>query len=285
MPELPEVETTRKGIQPYTKHQQIVKLVIRTEKLRWVVSKELYQIENEEILDVQRRAKYLIFQLEYGYIILHLGMSGSLRVVTAKDAIDKHDHIDMVLSNGKILRYNDPRKFGAWLWTDSIEHFPLFSKLAPEPLSNEFNGEYLYQKSRNRHTAVKSWLMNNAVVVGVGNIYANEVLFNCGIYPNAPVSSLSKEDCERLVANIKQTLQQAIKQGGTTLQDFIQPDGRPGYFQQSLNVYGRKGENCPTCGHLIEMVTIGQRSSFYCPICQPIRSTKYSTKIEKIKKK
>ncbi|KGQ34246.1 formamidopyrimidine-DNA glycosylase [Gallibacterium genomosp. 2] len=285
MPELPEVETTRKGIQPYTKHQRIVKLIIRTEKLRWIVSKELYQIENEEILDVQRRAKYLIFQLECGYIIVHLGMSGSLRIVTAKDEIDKHDHIDMILSNGKILRYNDPRKFGAWLWVDSIQHFSLFSKLAPEPLSEEFNGEYLYQKSRNRHTAVKSWLMNNAVVVGVGNIYANEVLFNCGIYPNDPVSSLSKEDCERLVANIKQTLQQAIKQGGTTLQDFIQPDGRPGYFQQSLNVYGRKGENCPTCGHLIEMVTIGQRSSFYCPICQPVRISKNSTKIEKIKKK
>ena len=195
MPELPEVETAVNGVSPYLRGFVVEKIVVRNSKLRWDVSPQLAQISQQKVTALSRRAKYLIIHTTQGFIIGHLGMSGSLRVVTAKDAIDKHDHIDIMLSNGKILRYNDPRKFGAWLWTDSIEHFPLFSKLAPEPLSDEFNGEYLYQKSRNRHTAVKSWLMNNAVVVGVGNIYANEVLFNCGIYPNAPVSSLSKEDC------------------------------------------------------------------------------------------
>ncbi|OBX09775.1 formamidopyrimidine-DNA glycosylase [Gallibacterium salpingitidis] len=271
MPELPEVETTRQGILPYTQDQIIKHIVVRTPRLRWVISKTLSEIKNERIIKVSRRAKYLIFHLELGYIIVHLGMSGSLRLVSEDDTVDKHDHVDMVLSNGKILRYNDPRKFGAWLWTESLEDFSLFEKLGPEPLSSLFTGEYLFKVSRNRKTKVKSWLMNNEIVVGVGNIYANEVLFDCRIHPNLAVNELTQEQCHLLAESIKRILQQAIQQGGTTLQDFMQPDGRPGYFKQALNVYGRKNELCIRCGHPIETVMIGQRSSFYCPICQAIK--------------
>ncbi|OBW94303.1 bifunctional DNA-formamidopyrimidine glycosylase/DNA-(apurinic or apyrimidinic site) lyase [Gallibacterium salpingitidis] len=272
MPELPEVETTRQGILPYTQDQIIKHIVVRTPRLRWVISKTLSEIKNERIIKVSRRAKYLIFHLELGYIIVHLGMSGSLRLVSEDDTVDKHDHVDMVLSNGKILRYNDPRKFGAWLWTESLEDFSLFEKLGPEPLSSLFTGEYLFKVSRNRKTKVKSWLMNNEIVVGVGNIYANEVLFDCRIHPNLAVNELTQEQCHLLAESIKRILQQAIQQGGTTLQDFMQPDGRPGYFKQALNVYGRKNEPCIRCGHPIETVVIGQRSSFYCPICQAIKN-------------
>ncbi|MFC0322623.1 bifunctional DNA-formamidopyrimidine glycosylase/DNA-(apurinic or apyrimidinic site) lyase [Gallibacterium melopsittaci] len=276
MPELPEVETTRQGILPYLQDQVIDHVIIRTPRLRWTISQTLFNLKSERIITVKRRAKYLIFQLELGYIVVHLGMSGSLRIVSAQDPVYKHDHIDLVLSNGKILRYNDPRKFGAWLWTASLDDFSLFNKLGPEPLSDAFTAEYLFSMSRKRHTKVKSWLMNNAVVVGVGNIYANEVLFSCGIHPAVEVAQLTKQQCELLVCNIKQILQQAIKQGGTTLQDFIQPDGRPGYFKQSLKVYGRKGEPCHCCGHPIESQIIGQRNSFYCPICQPFCNSQKS---------
>ncbi|MFC0308831.1 bifunctional DNA-formamidopyrimidine glycosylase/DNA-(apurinic or apyrimidinic site) lyase [Gallibacterium trehalosifermentans] len=270
MPELPEVETTRCGILPYLQDQMIDHLVIRTPRLRWPISQMLFNLKSERIIAVNRRAKYLIIQLELGYIIVHLGMSGSLRIVSATDPVDKHDHIDLVLANGNILRYNDPRKFGAWLWTESLEQFSLFEKLGPEPLSEAFTGEYLFSISRKRHTAVKSWLMNNAVVVGVGNIYANEVLFRCKIHPMTEVAALSIVQCESLASQIKSILQQAIAQGGTTLQDFVQPDGRPGYFKQALNVYGRKNEPCVDCGAPIESLMIGQRNSFYCPICQLI---------------
>lgn len=282
MPELPEVETTRQGILPYVEDQIIEKMIIRTPRLRWTISSELAQIRNEKIVSLQRRAKYLIFQLEVGYIIVHLGMSGSLRIVSDADPIDKHDHVDMILANGKILRYNDPRKFGAWLWRDTLNGFALFAKLGPEPLSSEFTAEYLFAVSRSRQTNVKSWLMNNEVVVGVGNIYANEVLFDCQIHPNLQVSKLSYSQCEQLVNSIKRILRQAIQQGGTTLQDFLQPDGRPGYFKQSLQVYGRKDEPCYRCGHLIESMIIGQRNSFYCPICQP--KVKIQKKLKKSKK-
>lgn len=268
MPELPEVETTRQGILPYLQDQVIDHLIIRTPRLRWAISRELFTLSSEKIIGIKRRAKYLIIELEIGYIIVHLGMSGSLRIVSDQDPVDKHDHVDMMLTNGKILRYNDPRKFGAWLWTATLERFSLFSKLGPEPLSNAFTGDYLFAKSRKRQTVVKAWLMNNEIVVGVGNIYANEVLFSCKIHPKTVVSTLTQQQCEQLAMQIKQILRQAIKQGGTTLQDFIQPDGRPGYFKQSLQVYGRKDEPCVCCGHLIGTIVIGQRTSFYCPICQ-----------------
>lgn len=270
MPELPEVETAKNGIRPYVEGCKIEKITIRTPKLRWTISQELYHLSQEKIEKISRRAKYLIFHLQYGYIIVHLGMSGSLRIVEPSHTASKHDHVDVTLDNGKILRYNDPRKFGAWLWTDNIAEFALFQKLGPEPLSEQFNADYLWQKSRQKNTALKTFLMNNQFVVGVGNIYANESLFQCGLHPNLPAEKLSYAQAEQLVDIIKNILETAIKQGGTTLQDFLQPDGRPGYFAQKLQVYGRKNEPCIKCGHPIESMFIGQRNSFYCPLCQPI---------------
>lgn len=268
MPELPEVETTKNGIAPYLENAIIEQIIVRQPKLRWLVSPELTQISQQKVTALSRRAKYLIIHLETGFIVGHLGMSGTLRIVDATSPIDKHDHLDMLLNNGKILRYNDPRRFGAWLWSANLDQFPLFKKLGPEPLDDSFNGTYLYQKSRQKHTALKQFIMNNQVVVGVGNIYANESLFLAGLHPLKITSSLTKRQCEMLVTTIKQVLTTAIKQGGTTLKDFLRPDGRPGYFVQELLVYGRKDLACVNCGHPIESLVIGQRNSFCCPICQ-----------------
>ncbi|MCH1906099.1 bifunctional DNA-formamidopyrimidine glycosylase/DNA-(apurinic or apyrimidinic site) lyase [Pasteurella multocida] len=247
MPELPEVETTKNGISTYLEGAIIEKIVVRQPKLRWMVSEELAQITQQKVIALSRRAKYLIIQL---------------------DLIDKHDHLDIVVNNGKVVRYNDPRRFGAWLWTEKLDEFPLFLKLGPEPLSEEFDSDYLWQKSRKKQTALKTFLMDNAVVVGVGNIYANETLFLCNLHPQKTAGSLTKAQCGQLVEQIKQVLSNAIQQGGTTLKDFLQPDGRPGYFVQELRVYGNKDKPCPTCGTKIESLVIGQRNSFYCPKCQ-----------------
>lgn len=268
MPELPEVETAKNGIAPYLKDFFIEKIIIRQPKLRWDVSPELAQISHQKVTALSRRAKYLIIHTEKGFIIGHLGMSGSVRIVTDKDPIEKHDHLDIVMNNGKIMRYNDPRRFGAWLWTTNLETFHLFTKLGPEPLSDKFNAEYLFKKSRQKSTALKSFLMDNAVVVGVGNIYANEVLFYCELHPEKPAGKITKQDAELLAQTIKTELTRAIQQGGTTLKDFLQPDGKPGYFAQELQIYGKKGEPCPKCGHKIESLVIGQRNSYICPKCQ-----------------
>lgn len=268
MPELPEVETALKGVSPYLKEFMIEKIVVRQPKLRWQVSDELNTITNVKVLDLSRRAKYLIIHTEKGDIVGHLGMSGSVRIVSHDSPINKHDHLDIVMNNSKLLRYNDPRRFGAWLWTDDLANFPLFQKLGPEPLSVEFNGDYLFEKSRKKITALKSFLMDNGIVVGVGNIYANECLFLCGLHPTMSAQNLTQAQCTQVVSTIKQVLMTAIQQGGTTLKDFLQPDGRPGYFAQELLVYGKKGEPCPKCGHNIETLVIGQRNSFYCPNCQ-----------------
>lgn len=268
MPELPEVETAKNGIAPYLNAFFIEKIIVRQPKLRWEVSPELTQISHQKVTALSRRAKYLIIHTEKGFIIGHLGMSGSVRIVTDKDPIEKHDHLDIVMSNGKIMRYNDPRRFGAWLWTTNLDSFHLFAKLGPEPLSDEFNSEYLFKKSRKKSTALKSFLMDNAVVVGVGNIYANEVLFYCGLHPEKPAGKITKQDAEALVQAIKTELTRAIQQGGTTLKDFLQPDGKPGYFAQELQIYGKKGEPCPKCGHKIKSLVIGQRNSYICPKCQ-----------------
>ena len=268
MPELPEVETALRGVSPYLKGFTIEKIVVRQPQLRWVISPELITLKNIKILDTSRRAKYLIIHTEKGYIIGHLGMSGSVRIVPHSSPIDKHDHLDIVMNNGKLLRYNDPRRFGAWLWTESLDDFHLFLKLGPEPLSDEFNAEYLFKKSRKKSTALKTFLMDNAVVVGVGNIYANETLFLCGLHPMKLAENLTRSQCALLVETIKDVLAKAITQGGTTLKDFLQPDGRPGYFAQELLVYGNKDKPCPKCGTKIESMIIGQRNSFYCPHCQ-----------------
>lgn len=268
MPELPEVETTKNGIAPYLQGAVIEEIIVRQVKLRWAVSPELMALSQQKVTALSRRAKYLIIHLEQGFIIGHLGMSGSLRIVDKQSPAEKHDHLDIRLNNGKILRYNDPRRFGAWLWADDLATFPLFRKLGPEPLSDYFTGDYLFKKSRQKQTAVKTFLMDNGVVVGVGNIYANESLFLAGIHPLKPAGKLTQRQCHHLVDIIKQVLETAIAQGGTTLKDFLRPDGRPGYFAQELLVYGRKDQPCVQCGHPIESLVIGQRNSFCCPICQ-----------------
>lgn len=268
MPELPEVETTKNGIAPYLEGFIIESIVVRNSKLRWEVSPQLVRFHQVKVSHVSRRAKYLIIHTEQGVIIGHLGMSGSLRLVPQSSPIDKHDHLDIIINNGKILRYNDPRRFGAWLWTDNLENFHLFAKLGPEPLSDAFTADFLFKKSRKKNTVLKTFLMDNSVVVGVGNIYANETLFLCGLHPQKLAKTLTKIQCEVIVRTVKEVLSRAIQQGGTTLKDFLQPDGRPGYFTQTLQVYGNKDKPCVNCGTKIESMVIGQRNSFFCPKCQ-----------------
>ncbi len=270
MPELPEVETVRRGITPHLEGQTIKQIIIRQPTLRWPIPQEIcQQLPGHTIDKIERRAKYLLLRIANGTLILHLGMSGSLRVLDESTPAGKHDHFDLVLKSGQCLRLNDPRRFGAVLWsTEPPQQHQLIQHLGPEPLNNTFNGEYLYQASRKRSVAIKQFLMDNKVVVGVGNIYANESLFICGIDPRRKANSISKARYLHLVEVIKEVLTKAIKQGGTTLKDFTQSDGKPGYFAQQLQVYGRTGEPCPTCGGTIKQITQGQRSSFFCPRCQ-----------------
>ncbi|MDH2997530.1 DNA-formamidopyrimidine glycosylase [Pasteurellaceae bacterium LFhippo2] len=270
MPELPEVETSVRGVSPYLVGETIEQIVIRQKQLRWLVSDELEQMASAKILSIYRRAKYLIIHTDKGDILVHLGMSGSLGILSKEQPkeIGKHDHVDLVTTSGRILRYNDPRKFGAWLWVENAEKADLLAKLGPEPLSDDFNADYLFKQSRNKTLALKNFIMNNAIVVGVGNIYACESLFMAELHPEIAPQNLTQKQCERLVAVIKDVLTKAIIQGGTTLKDFIQPDGKPGYFAQVLQVYGRKGEECNDCGSIIEAKVIGQRNTFFCPKCQ-----------------
>lgn len=267
MPELPEVETTLRGIAPYVEGQNITALCVRQPTLRWPVTDNIQAItRGQKIEQLSRRAKYIVLQLERGSMLIHLGMSGSLRIVNPSETWRKHDHIEMQLSNGRALRYHDPRRFGCWLW--SADDHDQLKSLGPEPLSNDFDGDRLYQVSRNRKVAVKPFIMTNAVVVGVGNIYATEALFRSGIRPDRAANKISKQRYQSLAENIKEILAAAIKQGGTTLRDFVNSDGQPGYFQQSLDVYGRGGEACKKCGTTLKELKLGQRSSVYCPSCQ-----------------
>lgn len=270
MPELPEVETTLKGIQPYIENQRIKNLVVRHYGLRWPIQKNISQIlKNKVILKITRRAKYLLFQVDSGVIILHLGMSGSLRLLTKEVPPKKHDHVDIVLSNNMILRFTDPRRFGALLWADQDPALhPLLKNLGPEPFDRKFSGAYLWQVSRKRNAPIKALVMNNKIVVGVGNIYATEALFLSEIHPEMPANQLSKMQCQKLVAVIKQVLRKAIKAGGTTLKDFVNSDGKPGYFTQYLKVYGRAGMLCVRCHDTLKSLRVGQRSTVYCPTCQ-----------------
>jgi formamidopyrimidine-DNA glycosylase len=268
MPELPEVETSRRGIEPHLVGETILHAVVRNAHLRWPVSDEIHALSDKPVLSVQRRAKYLLLELPDGWIIIHLGMSGSLRILAQELPAEKHDHVDLVMSNGKVLRYTDPRRFGAWLWVRELEGSNVLSHLGPEPLSDEFNAEYLRVRSAKKKTAIKPWLMDNKLVVGVGNIYASESLFAAGIHPDRSTQSLSKNESERLVAAIKAVLLRSIEQGGTTLKDFLQSDGKPGYFAQELQVYGRAGEPCRVCGTPIVAGKHGQRSTYYCRRCQ-----------------
>ncbi len=278
MPELPEVETTCKGIQPYVENQTIVQFIIRNARLRWPVEAHLTQtLKNTVIQSVSRRGKYILLTTQKGVLMLHLGMSGNLRVLPSTSTPIKHDHIDIVLSNQRVLRLNDPRRFGSVLWHDaiqgSVKNHRLLCKLAPEPFSKEFNADYLYQKIKTKNVAIKKLIMNNQIIVGAGNIYASEALFNAKIHPLTIGKTLNKDMCQRLVTKIKNVLRESIKQGGTTLKDFVKPDGKPGYFEQKLNVYGRNGQPCTQCNTAIEKVIISQRASFYCPNCQPVKGS------------
>ncbi|NLS43902.1 bifunctional DNA-formamidopyrimidine glycosylase/DNA-(apurinic or apyrimidinic site) lyase [BEV proteobacterium] len=268
MPELPEVETSRRGISPYLVGHTILHVDVRNPRLRWPVSSEILALSDQPILSIARRAKYLLFTLPCGWIIVHLGMSGSLRILPEYLPPDKHDHVDMVMDNGHVLRYTDPRRFGAWLWTTDIETSSVLAHLGPEPLSEAFSPDYLYQRSRGKHTAIKQWVMDNKVVVGVGNIYASESLFMASIHPDRAAGSLSESESAHFVQSIKQVLQRSIEQGGTTLRDFLQSDGKPGYFAQELQVYGRAGELCRVCGTPLLTKKHGRRSTFYCRYCQ-----------------
>lgn len=269
MPELPEVETTRLGLYNHMMHQTIEDVVIRVDKLRWPIDKDaLFNLKGKKIKSIQRRAKYLIFGIGDEYLIIHLGMSGHLQVLKNKTSPKKHDHIDIILTNKTCIRYNDPRKFGSFLWTKTLDTILLLSKLGPEPLEETFNTAYLKNQLKNRKASIKSVIMNQQVVVGVGNIYASEALFLANIHPLTHGNQLTRTDCEKLTLAIKQILTEAIQKGGTTLQDYVNSDGKPGYFSQQLNVYQRENKPCVTCKAAIEQLKIGQRSSFFCPKCQ-----------------
>lgn len=275
MPELPEVETTRCGIAPHIEGKAITKLEVRQPQLRWPIPDELAKLaKGQTILAVRRRAKYLLLDIGKskvkGTIIIHLGMSGSLRVIKGAPAEPtKHEHFDLVFAKDLRLRFTDPRRFGACLWQDAkSDDNKWLDHLGPEPLSDEFNGDYLFNKSRKRTSAIKTFIMDQKVVVGVGNIYASESLFLSGINPKKAAGKISKQTYQKLAEQIKQVLANAIAQGGTTLKDFVGGDGKPGYFAQQLHVYGRTGEPCLTCKTPIKQLTQGQRSTFYCSNCQ-----------------
>ncbi len=270
MPELPEVETTRRGIEPHLLGRTVSRVIVRNRQLRWPVPARLdATLRGQRIEHVRRRGKYLLLGFEQGSLILHLGMSGSLRILPVNQPGEKHEHVEWQLDDGHCLRLRDPRRFGAVLWTrrDPLEH-RLLAHLGPEPLSEAFDGDGLHARAAGRRQAVKPFLMDSRIVVGVGNIYASEALFLAGIHPRRAAGRISLARCRQLATAIKQVLAEAIEQGGTTLRDFTGSDGRPGYFKQRLNVYGRAGESCPRCGQPIRQQVIGQRASYYCPRCQ-----------------
>ena len=270
MPELPEVETTLRGISPHLLKQKIKHVVVRQKQLRWPVPNDLAaNLKNRTVQQLYRRGKYLIMTFSNGHVLLHLGMSGSLRIANIDSEPNKHDHIDWILSNGKVLRFHDPRRFGSVLWTkeEPLNH-PLLISLGPEPLERDFNDQLLFTKSRKRKVAVKNFIMNSHIVVGVGNIYASEALFLASIRPSRAAGTISLKRYQKLVQAIKKILRASIKKGGTSLRDFVNEQGNPGYFRQKLNVYGKDGQPCKTCDNAIKKQIIGQRSSFYCSHCQ-----------------
>ncbi len=270
MPELPEVETTRRGISAGLMDRCVTSVMVREVRLRWPVPADLEQLlVGRRIRDVRRRAKYLLIDLEHGSLILHLGMSGSLRLLAPDTPLLAHDHIDIVLDSGQCLRFNDPRRFGCLLWTqnDPQQH-PLLRRLAPEPLENDFHGEYLASAAAGRKVAIKQLIMNSQIVVGVGNIYASEALFHAGVRPRRAARSLSLAQFDKLAAAVKKVLRNAIRAGGTTLRDYVNADGAPGYFRQKLFVYERADEPCRICQTPIKQLKQGQRSTYFCPKCQ-----------------
>ena len=270
MPELPEVETTRRGLEPLVLGRTIERLEVREPRLRWPIAPDLGdRLAGRRIVRVSRRAKYLLFVTDAGTLLVHLGMSGSLRF-HAKNAPppDKHDHVDIVFSDGARLRYRDPRRFGTMQFAEDPARHPLLAGLGPEPLSDDFDADYLAKVSRGRQAAIKQHLMNAQIVAGLGNIYANEALYRAGIHPARPAGKIRRSRLAALVDAIRDVLRDAIEAGGTTLRDFADGNGRPGYFQLDLDVYGRAGEPCRRCGAPIRVAVIGQRSTYYCGRCQ-----------------
>lgn len=270
MPELPEVETTRRGIEPYVLNYAVTAVEVREPRLRWPVPEELAaRLPGQRVEALERRGKYLLFRCASGTMLLHLGMSGSLRLLPAYLPPERHAHVDIRFDSGYWLRYTDPRRFGSIHWTteDPLRH-RLLASLGPEPLGQGFTGDYLYRLSRGRRSSVKALLMDSHVVVGVGNIYANEALYRAGIRPDRAAGRIGLERYRRLAEAVRVVLRAAIEAGGTTLRDFTSGEGQPGYFSQQLLVYGRGGEACPGCGEPVRVQRLGQRATYFCPRCQ-----------------
>lgn len=288
MPELPEVETTRRGLAPHLEGRRVNAVTLRRADLRWPIPREIVDVLPGQRIDaVRRRAKYLLLDTAAGSALLHLGMSGSLRVLPADTPVRAHDHVDLALSggagrNGRVLRFNDPRRFGCLLWQAPGERHPLLRGLGPEPLQDRddaalagaafdgaaFNGDYLFSRSRGRKAPVKAFLMDQRIVVGVGNIYAAEALFAAGVSPLRAAGRVSRERYARIADEVRRILQYAITRGGTTLRDFLAPDGAPGYFEQELSAYGRGGAPCPRCGRAMKQAMLAQRATVWCGHCQ-----------------
>jgi formamidopyrimidine-DNA glycosylase len=270
MPELPEVETTRRGIAPALLGRRVIDVIVRDRRLRWPIAVHVEAaLQDQTVRQIGRRAKYLLISFDGGTMILHLGMSGSLRIVSADMPPREHDHWDLVLDSGKALRYHDPRRFGSvhWTPTDPLQH-PLLARLAPEPLSDEFDGPYLFRATRKRAVAIKQLIMNSQLVVGVGNIYASEALFRAGISPRRAARRITRAQAAALARAIKDVLGDAIDIGGTTLRDYVNADGIPGYFRQKLFVYERSGQPCRVCRTPVKHIVQGQRSTYWCAECQ-----------------
>lgn len=275
MPELPEVETTCRGIRPHIQQQPLTAISVRQPKLRYPVPEAtLAELQGQTLLNVSRRSKYILLDFSSQRLIVHLGMSGSLRIVTedSSDNADwrKHDHWQLTFNRQVQLRYHDPRRFGFMVSSAPHAVHPFLAKLGVEPLSDDFTVAYLFTATRHKRTAIKQLIMNASVVVGVGNIYASESLFSAGIHPLRPAGSLSEPEAAKLHNAIQQIIRTAIEQGGTTLKDFVNPQGQPGYFAQQLAVYGKTGDTCLTCQQPIHKQVIAGRSSFFCPNCQPL---------------
>jgi len=269
VPELPEVETTCRGIEPHILDRQVKSLRVRNGRLRWPVPADLSDhILSQTVQAVERRAKYILIHFASGDLLIHLGMSGSLRVLPESAPVGKHDHVEIVFDSGMMIRLTDPRRFGAVLWQPLGEVHRLLGHLGPEPLTEAFDVDHLAKACKGRSQAIKLLIMNAQVVVGVGNIYANEALHNAGIDPRRAAGRISRQRLARLVDEIKRVLSYAIQRGGTTLRDFLASDGKPGYFAQELNVYGRGGEPCKACNNALKEVRLGQRSTVFCNQCQ-----------------
>lgn len=270
MPELPEVETVCRGIAPHVTQAKVTDVTIRKRELRWPIPRTIKSILKSQVInEVSRRGKYILLHFNSGTLLVHLGMSGTLKIVKSNTPVIKHDHADIHLSNNLILRFNDPRRFGSILWSKHpVEEHELLAKLGPEPLESSFDYHYLYKKLQSKKSSIKVCIMNSHLVVGVGNIYANEALFDSGIHPLRLANTLTEVECKLLCKNIKKVLKNAIQKGGTTLKDFTNSEGKPGYFAQVLNVYGRGGESCNRCSGVLTEERVGARSTVFCENCQ-----------------